>query len=228
MELINTFHRHDLIWFTSQGWNEIYAQLTPVQQLVLLDWQAADFPAVVRRRDADADQSELCVGFTLPPQHGERLRIAARLRKVHITEHQSPLALSTVIPMAKPGWRDQLRMLQSEAARSGIRFRVYGALAMQFLTGQSYLHEASAIDLLFAPQTRQQLSEAIRLLAAYQHQLPLDGEILFPADLSVAWKEWLIAEQVSAPASDQRVLVKDLQQVRLYSREQLLQSLPPL
>ena len=227
MELIQPFRRHDLIWFTSTGWEEVCAQLNLEQQAALQTWRAGDFPAIVRRRDADAADNDICIGFALPPQNGQRLRIAARVRSTHVTEHQSPLALNAVIPQAAIRWRDELRALQNEATLHGLRFRVYGSLALQFLTGQSYLQEGSDIDLLLAPHSQEQLSAAMKLLRHYQQRLPLDGEIVFPGDWSVAWKEWLIAEQMPAPASAQRVLVKDLRSVRLMNRDELLRSLPP-
>ncbi|MFA9219271.1 MAG: phosphoribosyl-dephospho-CoA transferase MdcG domain-containing protein, partial [Sphingomonadaceae bacterium] len=98
----------------------------------------------------------------------------------------------------------------------------YGSCAMQALTGLSYLHPASDIDLLLYPADRQQLDAGLSLLATQAQSLPLDGEIIFPDGAAVAWKEWL-----QALANNSRVLVKRLHTVQLAQPAALLAMLEP-
>lgn len=188
-------------------------------------WQQQEWPAVVRRRDAAAGDDEVCIGFALPPQDGYKPKVAATVKIAHILEHQSALSLNSVINAAPAPWQETLRQLQIEASVAGIRFRVYGSLAMQFLTGQTYIGASSDVDLLFRPQDQEHLVTGLALLVQYQKQMALDGEIIFPQDQAVAWKEWLLSDSVLDPDNHQKVLVKDLQQVRLMEKRDLIHTL---
>jgi phosphoribosyl-dephospho-CoA transferase len=117
-------------------------------------------------------------------------------------------------------------MLNQQAQASGLRLRVYGSLAWQFLTGQQYLSDSSDIDLLFRPQHQMQLRAGLALLQQHLPDIPLDGEIIFPNEGAVAWKEWLSGDTSQAVFEQQRVLVKAIDSVSLQSRSSLLAMLP--
>jgi phosphoribosyl-dephospho-CoA transferase len=76
------------------------------------------------------------------------------------------------------------------------------------------------VDVLFHPASRLQLEEGVALLVRHAERLPLDGEIVFPGGAAVSWKEWQMA--MTHPA---KVLVKDLQSVRLVDTASLLATL---
>jgi phosphoribosyl-dephospho-CoA transferase len=124
----------------------------------------------------------------------------------HIANSTRPLALERVIAAAPATWQDGLARL-NEAAR-GLSIKVYGSLALQAITGLSYVRPASDIDLLFAPRTTAELRAGLDLLQSHAAGLPLDGELVFPSGVAVAWREWL-------QAGTRRMLVKDRSAARL-------------
>ena len=206
------FKRHALVRLTTAGWEQAIAGVAPELHSVVQDWRQHDWPAVVRRRDADASEDELCLGIALPPDaDGNKLRIALRVAQVHVREMRAPLTLHEVMTQAPSQWRAALEKLQHEALVQALDMRVYGSLALQALTGMNYLRPDSDIDLLFSPLDEPQLVAGIQLLARTAHTLPLDGEVQFP-DGAVAWKEW---QQVTAAAGAGRVLLKRTQDVAL-------------
>lgn len=197
--------RHGLAWLTGRGWVAAAASVPAEQRHVLQRWQAQDWPLVIRRRDADAAADELCLGIAVPPDdNGVKLRIAVRAPLAEVRRAQAPPAIADVIAHAAPPWRTGLEVLRQEATTHDLSLLVYGSLALQALTGQTYLRPASDIDLLFTPQDFSQLQQGMQLLQRHAQSLPLDGEVAFPDGAAVSWKEWLQAG--GDPAN--RVLVK--------------------
>ncbi len=128
---------------------------------------------------------------------------------------QSALLLRQVLDVAPPAWRAPLAALDQALAAQGIEVEVYGSLAWQAMTGREYLHGDSDIDLCVPLTSRAQLDAAGTILKAAK--LPLDGELLFPMQQAVAWKEWFQSDA-------ERVLVKQ-EQAYLCPRERLLECL---
>jgi hypothetical protein len=75
----------------------------------------------VLRRDAEAADDEVCIGFDLSLTDGRQSYLFARTRVENIIEHQSSLSLSTVIPVAPVAWQTALRELNLEATAAGVR-----------------------------------------------------------------------------------------------------------
>src|SRR5471032_1914386 len=211
--------RHNLVWLSSQGWRDAIAAAAPEHRAALERWRDNDWPAIVRRRDADAHANEVCLGVALPPDaQGRKARIALRVQALEVTRSIPPLPLKGVLPTLASPWREELTALDNRAV--GLVLRVYGSLALQMLTGQSYVTPRSDVDLLFYPATPQQLNAGLALLAFHATHLPLDGEIVFPSGQAVAWKEWLQAQAAGA-----HVLVKERDGVHLSSPNALLATL---
>lgn len=212
--------RHDLAWLTAQGWEAACGAAAAQHRPALAAWRRNGWPAVVRRRDADAGQDDVCLGIPLPPDpdSGAKVRISLRVARDHIAHVTPPLPLRAA-PLGN-GLAALDALTRPGASTADISLHIYGSLAMQALTGQAYLTPASDIDLLFYPATTPQLDAGLALLAAHATLLPLDGEIVFPDGCAVSWKEWL-----QATASRSRVLVKDLDAVRLAEPAQLLAML---
>lgn len=218
--------RHTLVWLSAQGWQGARAGAPPRHADALARWHAQDWPAVVRRSDADAAGDEICLGVPLPPDPatGDKLRIALRVRRGDVCRSAPPLSLATLLPTlaahaASTGaWPGQPALpAQDEVADA---MRVYGSAAMQRLTGLPYLRAASDIDLLFHPASAAHLEAGLAWLAAAAQRFPIDGEIVFPGARAVAWKEWLLAAGAKT-----RVLVKELDVVRLAAPDELLATL---
>ena len=219
--------RHKLVWLSDAGWQAAIDNEGPgaLHQRAAIDqWRRADWPAVIRRSDADATDHEVCLGIALPPHptDGSKTRIAFRAAKSEVKKILAPIRIGAVAAAAPAAWRASLAALEAEAERHGLSIRVYGSLALQALTGQHYLRPASDIDLLIYPATVAQLETGVALLAAYRKILPLDGEIVFPSGRAVAWVEWLNAMQGGVTP---RVLAKGNDTVHLATMAELVRSL---
>lgn len=210
------YKRHALVWLSERGWQEARsnaaATLTPEHRDVLQRWQSNDWPVVVRRRDADSSADAVCLGLAMPPDaDGIKLRLPLRVSMSQVRAVRAPLAIADVLAHVMPQWRDALRQLHDEATTQGLSIGVFGSLALQALTGQTYLRPGSDIDVLFAPGNIAQLQRGTALLKRYAQLLPLDGEVEFPDGAAVSWKEWMQTCQ----QADNRVLVKRSSDVAL-------------
>lgn len=219
------FARHSLAWLTGAGWEASRNNVEPALHLTLERWQRADWPTIVRRTEPGTESNHICLGIALPPdpvtRHKKRIAIHAPVTE--ISRSSRPLAIGAAVGSAPARWQGTLGLLATEATRQGLVFEVYGSVALQALTGNSYITESSDIDILFSPLTRPQLESGIALLQQYAALLPLDGEILFPLGQGVAWKEWV---QARHGGSNSRVLVKETLGVHLSDTSVLMASLP--
>lgn len=211
------YSRHDLVWLSAAGWDQVRAATLADEHTIVGQWQQQDWPAIVRSAEPAMHEDDICLGIAVAPDRvdGHKRKIAIRARSADVAARQSPLPLRDVIAAAPPAWQHALAAL--DAALPGLR--VYGSLALQVLTGQSYVTASSDIDLLFAPSSEGVLRAGLAVLAEFSASLPLDGEIIFPSGEAVSWKEWMIAK----PAGN-RVLVKAHHAVRLSSCPALLAS----
>lgn len=223
--------RHHLIWLTEAGWQRQLAQAVDARQReTMAHWQDSRWPLVVRRADADVAADEICAGIALPPDaQGNKPRIAVRVKAAEVAAARAPFPLREIVaarlPQLPSAWPSAMADLQEQMARAGITLAVFGSLAWQAVTGQTYLRSTSDIDLLFQPASRAQLEQGVRLLAYHAMFLPLDGEIVFPGGAAVSWKEWRQVAVLGGNA-DGRVLVKAPAAVRLERVGTLVASLP--
>jgi phosphoribosyl-dephospho-CoA transferase len=210
------FCRHDLVWLTGRGWDAALAGAPPGQHAAIEQWRRQDWPAVARRADAGLAAGQVSLGIPLPPSADDvKGRIAFNASTADVARRSPALPLADAARAAPDRWRSAL-----DALAGSMRLHAYGSLAMQAITGQSYLTAASDIDLLFFPTDGDALRTGLLLLERHAAVLPLDGEIVFPSGAAVSWKEWLGAGPVQA-----RVLVKDAVAVRLAPIAQLLATL---
>ena len=222
--------RHNLVWLSAAGWQQALAQVAASDRAALMQWQAQDWPVIVRRHDADAGSEQLCLGVALPPDaDGHKRRIALRVTDAGVARQRAPLTLAEVMqgsaadnaPVLPALWRAVLPLLVAELEQlsSPLPLAVYGSLSLQVLTGQHYVRTTSDIDVILRPASLQQLQVALALLQRHAVALPLDGELIFPGELAVAWKEW-----AGADVSD-RVLVKRAADVALMPVKDVLATL---
>jgi phosphoribosyl-dephospho-CoA transferase len=216
------YARHDLAWLGAEGWQQQLSAAprgTPAHAAIAR-WAGAGWPLVVRRRDAAAQDAghdnQVCLGLAAPPDpvSGAKLRLPLRAPARQLVRSSAPLPLTEVAAALPARWRTPFARLAADSA--GLDLRVFGSLALQAITGQSYLRDGSDIDLLFRPRSATELDAGTLLLAGHLDQLPLDGEIVFPSGQAVAWKEWFAAQ-----AHAERVLVKAQAGVRLAARSEL-------
>jgi phosphoribosyl-dephospho-CoA transferase len=218
------FARHDLVAISDLGWQRA-RNTAPAYCHDMIDmWCKSDWPAVVRRADADLKPDQLSVGIAAAPcpSDGSKMRIGLRVAHSEVRKVMSPLPLAQVIGAAPESWRPLLTALEREATVYGLVLRAYGSLALQALTRQPYLTAASDIDVLLRPVTFAQLRRGLELLNFYAINLPLDGEIVFPQGQSVAWKELSAALRTPGRA---RVLVKEMHGVYLETTSALMATM---
>lgn len=204
------YSRHDLVWLTPRGWAAALARALPGEHEAIERWQRHGWPLVVRRDETGAAPDSVCLGLALPPDAaGVKRRIALHALESDIVKRAPALPLPDAAAQAPLHWRPAIDTLAQS-----LPLRAFGSLALQVITGQSYLTAKSDIDLLFHPTTRSMLDAGLSMMSA--SPLPLDGEIVFPSGDAVAWKEWAGAE---------RVLVKRIASVRLAPVAELLATL---
>ena len=87
---------------------------------------------------------------------------------------------------------------------------MYGSYGWQALTGESYAHAASDIDLQIQVPGFEAARQALPLLQ--QARLPgrLDGEYAFPEGCAIAWREFGQLLQAEQPAPQGRVNTQGL------------------
>lgn len=233
------YARHDMAWLTGDGWQALLATapLATPAFAAIARWADADWPLVVRRRDATLHSAagtvhvkpiveehlpDVFLGLAAPPDPatGVKLRLPLRVQAKHVARHSAPMPLGAVAHALPQRWQTPFSRLAKASA--GLDLRVFGSLALQTLTGQCYLRDTSDIDLLFRPRDSAELDGGTLLLASHLDTLPLDGEIVFPSGQAVAWKEWFTAR-----AHTERVLVKSQSSVKLGTRAALRAELEP-
>lgn len=210
------FSRHELVWLTGRGWDAAGERALPGQHAAIEQWQREDWPTIVRRADIGLAAGQVSLGIPLPPTpDGVKGRIALTACEIDVAQCRPALALADAAQAAPAHWRPALDVLAAS-----LPLRAYGSLAMQAITGQTYLTPSSDIDLLFCPTDANALHAGLVRLEQTAVALPLDGEIIFPTGAAVAWKEWL-----NASRNEARVLVKEAGAVRLAPMADLLASL---
>lgn len=240
--------RHELVWLSRDGWAAVQAQAGPGDRAPGSDfgavarWRANDWPLVVRRRPPGLADTQVALGLPLPPApDGSKRRFACVVDARMVARWQAPLTLAEAAHAAPARWHDALHALLADCTRTAAALPrrafvpggaavplcplVFGSLSMQAMTGLSYLRADSDLDLLLAPESRAELAAALALLQRHATSLPLDGEIVFPGGVAVAWREYATA--AASPLVGARLLVKDGHGVRLATRESLEASLGP-
>jgi len=215
-----SFSRHDLAWLAPGA--GAAAQLAGTcclaqgAALLLLDlWLARAHPLIVTRQQA-APPGTIRLGLALPPAEGKyRLAFNVPLDCVREIAPPPTLAAAAAAAALPPAWRPTIDALLADAGIAACRPRVYGSAAMQVLTGEPCLSEASDLDLRLTPPTwpaAVALAARLQVLAAKLSGPRLDGEIWNGAGQAVAWRE--------LAASPARVLVKSGSAVELLASAQ--------
>lgn len=184
------------------------------------DWIAAGLPLVVARQAADSER--LLLGLSLPLA-AQRKRLSIAVDRSAVAGVHPPIALGRCLPQLPSDQAEILRRLAAGAAACSARLGVFGSLAWETLSGESYRHAESDIDLICDVATLAQFDTMLALLHQAADALPcrLDGELRFPDGQAVAWQE--VAAQRGRPAA--LVLVKGEHEVGLRPLQALLATL---
>jgi phosphoribosyl-dephospho-CoA transferase len=213
--------RHDLVYLHRDA-----AFATPCAETgdpcwqAARDWIAAGRPLVAARQPAGGEC--LLLGLSLPSAW-QRKRLSITVDRSVVAGIRPPIALGHCLPRLPVAQAEILRRLDAGAAAGSVRLGVFGSLAWETLSGESYRHAESDIDLICDIATLEQLDAMLALLQRAAAALPcrLDGELRFPGGHAVAWQE--IAARRSQPAAP--VLVKGDHEVGLQPIQALLATL---
>lgn len=216
------FYRHDRVWLGASGWQRACAAASKAHVDALEQWAENDWPLIVRRSESGLSAHSLGLGLALPPHAltGVKTRIPLTVYLNDIAHHEPPLALAEVAGILPATWQDAYAELMHALIDAQMELRVYGSVALQAITGLSYLTPTSDIDVLFYPRAQAQLQHGVQLLKTYAQRLPLDGEIVFPSGRAVAWKEW-----AGAVDNSHKVMVKSMTNLNLMNVDALLSEL---
>lgn len=145
------------------------------------EWLACGHPVIVRR--PCLMEEGLHCGIPLPPGGGWN-RLAFTLNPAGIAGRLALPRLEECLELLPETRRKQL----SELAE--LRPEVFGSLAWQSLTGLTYLHEKSDVDLLFRVRSRKELRSLCSTLA--ERNLPefCDIEIMLRNGCAFSFREW--------------------------------------
>lgn len=217
--------RHDLAYLYSNAeYQLLNAMQCPAAHGALQRWLQAQRPLVVARQSAAAG-AQILLGLTLPPG-AEPRRISLSVNPDAIRTTTPPLALAYCMDNCTAAIAAPLKRLLQQCESHDIVVSVYGSLAWEMLSGTTYRHSRSDIDLVCDIARVAQLAPCIESLQQAQQALAcsLDGEIRFAGGASVSWKELAQALlQPTQPAT--RVVVKENTGVALLCLTELLSRL---
>jgi phosphoribosyl-dephospho-CoA transferase len=188
--------RHQLLRVTPAAWSEAIRGAACLLTLyeagrnLVGGWAERGWP-VIRRRPVPGEAPDgISVGLPLPPALG-KLRLGFVVAAEGVLQPVAPVTLVDVLPAAPDAWQAQLSDVLRLGIRCGVRPRVFGALLWQHLTGLTYLHPGSDIDLIWPAPPSHALDMLLEGLEAIDNAGPLrlDGEIISRSGAGVNWRE---------------------------------------
>lgn len=199
------FQRHDLVWLSADG---DYPQL-------LASWVAQGYPCVIPRQDLVLT-GLLKVARSLPLDKSPSGRFAFLISPKWVINHQRALPIEYLSHLFAV---NELSIVFEMLHNLNISARFYGSCAWQVLCKQIYIHESSDVDILLSVESEQQLVKLPELLQFFEKIINrrIDGEIVFPDNSAVAWREWF--------SDTEQLLVKTVADVKIVERKILLDKL---
>jgi len=194
-------HRHQLAWPSAAGWQKVLVRdWDAPARACLQHWARHGLPLVVTRQPATDDSparegahaaapTHVALGLCAP-NRWQRRRLALQMPLVdllYLDEFPSLDRVATQLPVAD---RACARQLSRALLTLGCTARVYGSHGWQQLTGMDQLRPGSDLDVWLSVNDVEQADEAAALLASFAGSTRLDGELIFPGDTAVAWREW--------------------------------------
>lgn len=214
------YRRHDLVWLdpdVDAGPFAVAGQVDLVRQ-----WIRQNLPFVVARQSETfpGEATQIRLGFTLPSAP-VRTRVMLRADPAAIIRHTRPLPLIDAIRHAPATWQANLQRLHSLFENTGTDARVYGSLSSQIFTGNTYLDDASDLDLLMECSEDTKLRDLLSGLEEMPLSNPrIDGEVLSAGGWAVAWRELAAALRTGMP---RQVLAKSDTETRLLDVDEFIQ-----
>jgi phosphoribosyl-dephospho-CoA transferase len=203
-----TLARHTLAYVNPHSW---LAMTRHDDDAVLRDWAQQGRPAIVRR-PACADTADMVpLGVPLPPANGKR-RVALQCPANAIVKTAPPPLLRDAAQAAPEHWQITIAQVLMLAPGTAC----FGSLAWAYLTGLTYLSDASDLDLILSCASKDDADLFARKLAAIDETAPLriDAELVNARGDAVQWREWTVGGS--------QVLTRSMSGVRLIDPEEFL------
>lgn len=198
-------HRHQIAWLSRAGWQRLLdSDWDDEAAACLTHWAEQRLPVVVTRQTPDDDA--VALGLCAPARwHRRRLLLrVARTDVLYFDEFPRLEKVASQLPWAA---RTPARQLAVTLQGCCATARVYGSHGWQHLTGLEHVRDGSDVDLWVGVADAEQADAVATALQAFDvAHCRLDGELVFPGDSAVAWREWLAWRAGRAPS----LLVKRL------------------
>ncbi|MCV2217996.1 malonate decarboxylase holo-[acyl-carrier-protein] synthase [Thauera sp. Sel9] len=213
--------RHDRVWLHPSA--VFSSNCMPVDGFhwqQVQDWICRGRPLVVPRQAASATQ--IVLGLALPA-HSDGKRLSIQVERKDISAVFPPMPLAKCLQILSGRDRDCLVWLDAAMHGAGVRIGIYGSMAWELVSGETYRNEASDLDVVCDVIEMNQVNMLLVALqkAAAGLSFPLDGEIRFPNGQAVAWRELLICR--NTPGA--KVLAKGDEEIELVAIETLMDGL---
>lgn len=154
-------------------------------------WRLTGRPLVVAASRAGDPPDSVRLGLATPA----KARIGIVLRADAILDFGPPPSLETARWAAPPEWQIPLETISEVASEHGAKVAVYGSLAWQVVSGESFVRPDSDIDLLIDCGMETAQAGFFARLATLTGLPKLDGEWLVCPGIAVSWQEYARASQ---------------------------------
>lgn len=214
-----TLHRHDWVYLRAGAWPALTGVDAPA--CVWIErWLARDGPLVVARQGAT--DGRVALGVALPACHGAA-RIACSVDAGDIARRRGPVTVDEAVSALPPSEASALARFANALAGHVVQLGVYGSTAWQFLTGETYRHAQSDVDVICDVASKSGFAGCLAAFADAARYFPtmIDGELRFAGGRAVAWRELHNACN-GGPAV---VLAKSERELALFSLGRILAAL---
>lgn len=183
------------------------------------EWIAAGRPLVCARQSPESLFLRLGAAIIVD---GTKHRVSVMAHPQDARFVEAPHPLRDCLSRFSSGDAAILRRLDDDLRVSGHQLRVFGSVAWELISGQSYRTGDSDLDLLCDVRCLSDLEIVTRALHLAEGRLSfrLDGELRFPDGCAVNWREVATA---LAYVETQGVLVKSRNGIHMATLEQLLE-----
>ncbi|MGO5116283.1 malonate decarboxylase holo-[acyl-carrier-protein] synthase [Candidatus Avoscillospira sp. LCP25S3_F1] len=175
-------HRHDLVFLSPLGHQYAWTHRTaPKPEDDALQEMFTELPGICRVRPPELSDDLTALGFSFPIRiDGNRVRIATQGLLQEITKVLTPWEIPQWLPTLPAPAGPALLELAEAAANYDIPFGVFGSAALQAVTGRSYLHQHSDLDVVIGAAPRDSIQKFYQCLTQTSERtaLHIDAELM--------------------------------------------------
>ena len=214
-----TLHRHDWVYLRA-GVRPALGGADRLARAWVDRWLARDGPLVVARQTAP--EGRVALGIALPASHGAA-RVACSVDAGDVARQRGPITVEEAATTLPAPDASALARFAEALAGHVVQLGVYGSTAWQFLTGETYRHAQSDVDVVCDVASKSGFTACLAAFADAARYFPtmIDGELRFAGGRAVAWRELHNACH-GGPAV---VLAKGERDVALFSLGRVLAAL---